>query len=236
MKISVIIAAYNGSKYITGQLNSILSQLRKEDEVIVSVDKSSDGTKSCVQEINDPRVKVVDGPSSGINMNFTHALSHATGDAILFSDQDDVWLEGRIEIFLSKLKYYNFIFFDAEVINDYDELIDASYFGKHKTNETFLGALYKCRTLGCCIGFKRSSLGNRFKFHRSYEKLPYDYAITLFALAFYDCYFTKNVYHQYRRHDQNVSRGGAKSTTSFFQKIGFRIQGLIFVIKHWWYR
>ena len=45
MKISVVIAYYNGGKYIKEQLESILSQLAPEDEVILSIDGASDGSE-----------------------------------------------------------------------------------------------------------------------------------------------------------------------------------------------
>ena len=232
MKISVILAAYNGADYISDQLYSILEQLRIDDEIIVSIDGSTDGTKSRVQKIFDPRLKIVDGPSKGINMNFANALSFATGDAILFSDQDDIWLDGRIDVFLEKLQLYDFVFFDAEVIDSDGKLLYNSYFKRHKTNKRFIPALFKCRTLGCCIGFKKCSVGIDLKFHKYYEKLPFDYCITLLALALYKCYFTDNVYHRYRRHDRNVSSGGVKANTSLIQKILFRTRALVYICKH----
>jgi glycosyltransferase involved in cell wall biosynthesis len=211
---------------------SILAQLRPNDELIVSVDASNDGTKSLIKKVCDPRVKVVDGPSKGINMNFTNALRYATGDAILFSDQDDEWLDGRIDIFLEKLKLYDFVFFDAEVIDKHGNKLYGSYFKRHKTNKRFLTALYKCRTLGCCIGFKKNSVGIDLNFNKYYEKLPFDYSITLLGLALYKCYFTEKVYHRYRRHEYNVSTGGGKANSTLTQKISFRIRVILYICKH----
>ncbi len=60
--ISVCIATYNGEKYIAEQLNSILSQIGKDDEVLVSDDGSTDGTIAVIKSINDLRIKVLPHP------------------------------------------------------------------------------------------------------------------------------------------------------------------------------
>ena len=233
MKISVVMAAFNGARYIEAQILSILQQLRANDEIIVSIDESEDKTREIVENIKDPRICVVEGPNSGINQNFMSALNHATGDAILFSDQDDKWLPGRVDLFLEKMKIYDFVFFDAEIINEHNEIVAASYFDKHNTRKTLLGNFYRCRTLGCCIGFNKHNVRPKITFHNSYEKLPFDYSLTLIALALYKCYFTTNAFHQYRRHDNNVSSGGDKSKNSFLKMLTFRIRGLAYIISHW---
>ena len=87
-----------------------------------------------------------------------------------------------------------------------------------------------CRTLGCCIGFRREVLGDKFKFVDDYHKLPFDYSITLFALAYFNCFFSSKAFHQYRRHNLNISSGGAKSTNSFFKMLIFRLRVLVFVL------
>ena len=50
MKVSVAMAVYNGEKYVRDQIVSILSQLRKDDELIISYDESSDNSLSILTE------------------------------------------------------------------------------------------------------------------------------------------------------------------------------------------
>ena len=57
-KISVCIATYNGEKYIKEQLDSILPQLKKLDEIIISDDKSKDKTLKIIKTLNDSRIKI----------------------------------------------------------------------------------------------------------------------------------------------------------------------------------
>ncbi|MBP5204864.1 glycosyltransferase, partial [Candidatus Saccharibacteria bacterium] len=60
--ISVAMATYNGEKYIQEQLLSILPQIGKGDEIIISDDGSTDSTLEIIRKINDKRIKIIQGP------------------------------------------------------------------------------------------------------------------------------------------------------------------------------
>ena len=93
MKLSVAMAAYNGEKYIREQMDSVTSQMGKDDELIISVNPSEDDTEKIVSEYaeSDPRIKVFICEEKGVIANFENAIMNCTGDVILLSDQDDVW-------------------------------------------------------------------------------------------------------------------------------------------------
>lgn len=121
--ISVCIATYNGAHYIKAQLDSILSQISDLDEIIVCDDQSSDGTIDVITAYNDPRIKIYRNETRlGHVRNFERALSLAEGDYIFLSDQDDVWLPGRVDVMVSKLETNPKI---ALVASNFD-LIDAN--------------------------------------------------------------------------------------------------------------
>ena len=109
-KVSVVLISYNGDKFIKKQILSILDQLRVKDELIISDDGSSDGTLSIVNSINDNRLKVFKGPALGINKNVENGINHCMGDFVMLSDQDDVWLPGRLKYFIHNFKENDFIF------------------------------------------------------------------------------------------------------------------------------
>lgn len=101
IKISVCIATYNGEKYINKQLSSILTQLGSKDEVIIVDDCSKDNTVNKIRLFNDPRIIIYHNEiNQGHVFSFGRAISLAKNDIIFMSDQDDVWIEGRIKIFL----------------------------------------------------------------------------------------------------------------------------------------
>ena len=95
--VSVCIATYNGEKYITEQIDSILSQIEREDEVIISDDGSTDGTLDVIRQMNDGRIQLLHSGTHNIVRNFENALAYARGDIIFLSDQDDVWADDKVK-------------------------------------------------------------------------------------------------------------------------------------------
>ena len=98
-RVSVAMAAYNGLPYIREQVTSILKNLTAEDELVISDDGSTDKTPEFLAEIakEDARVRVVQGPGSGIKKNFENALKHCRGNYIFLADQDDIWADDKVE-------------------------------------------------------------------------------------------------------------------------------------------
>jgi glycosyltransferase involved in cell wall biosynthesis len=98
-------ATYNGAPYLREQLDSVLPQLHPEDELIISDDHSTDGTRSIVAGYQDARIRLITKPGkSGHVQNFAYAMKHATGEFIALSDQDDIWTENRLERMLDQLR------------------------------------------------------------------------------------------------------------------------------------
>ncbi|MCP1429492.1 glycosyltransferase involved in cell wall biosynthesis [Microbacterium foliorum] len=93
---SVCMATYNGERFLPEQLDSILRQLRPEDELVVVDDASVDGTFALLSEIDDPRVVIHRNPENlGYVRTFERAMTLASRDVLLLSDQDDIWIDGR---------------------------------------------------------------------------------------------------------------------------------------------
>ena len=104
MKISVCMATYNGALYISEQISSILCQLNYNDELIIVDDCSTDNTLNIIYEYNDIRIKLLCNKSNkGVNHSFSRAIMASTGDYVFLSDQDDIWLKGRVDLMLKNL-------------------------------------------------------------------------------------------------------------------------------------
>lgn len=101
MKVSVVIATYNGAEFLKEQMDSILSQTLPPDEIIIADDCSDDGTWEIIQKYCHAKPDLIhaykNGQRLGPHQNFKEAFKHATGDIIAPSDQDDIWLPNKLE-------------------------------------------------------------------------------------------------------------------------------------------
>lgn len=100
--LSVVIATFNGEKFIDDQLHSILSQTRLPDEIVVSDDGSTDDTLEIIrtrQRQAPPEVswQFLKGDAPlGPAHNFLRGVRAARGDLIALSDQDDWWFPKKL--------------------------------------------------------------------------------------------------------------------------------------------
>lgn len=96
-RVSVCMATYNGRRFIEEQIQSILCQIGSNDELLINDDCSTDDTVSYLSNLNDPRIKIeINSHNLGHVRNFERCLSRATGNIIIFSDQDDRWHPEKI--------------------------------------------------------------------------------------------------------------------------------------------
>lgn len=125
MKLSVAMCTYNGEKYISDQLSSILNQTQKVDQLIICDDKSTDKTIAIVKDfqIQYPGIITyyINEINLGSNKNFEKAISLCEGDYIFLSDQDDIWKPNKVEKLLShflKNPELEAVFTNADLINE----------------------------------------------------------------------------------------------------------------------
>jgi glycosyltransferase involved in cell wall biosynthesis len=97
-------AAYNGSQHIAAQIQSILSEIGPQDELIIVDDCSTDQTVQVISGIEDARIRLVPATTNrGYVKTFERALEEARGEYVFLSDQDDIWLPGRVELMISAM-------------------------------------------------------------------------------------------------------------------------------------
>lgn len=96
MKHSVILPAYNASRYILEAIHSILSQIAPSDELIVIDDASTDSTIGVLSQITDSRIQLIRRQKNGgVALARNDGLRQATGYYINFIDHDDLWAPHR---------------------------------------------------------------------------------------------------------------------------------------------
>ena len=110
MKISVAMATYNGAEYVEEQLESIRTQTRPVDEVRICDDCSKDNTLQVVRDyiqkhgLGETWSIEENQNNLGYASNFVKALKQTDGDYVFFCDQDDIWIEDRVERMLGLME------------------------------------------------------------------------------------------------------------------------------------
>ncbi len=154
-KVSVALASYNGEKYIGRQIESILRNLSAQDELVVSDDGSGDETLRIVESFRDPRIKIVAGPGLGVKKNFENAIKNCTGKYIFLSDQDDVWMDGKVDAVLDVFEECDcpVVVHDSIVVDEEEQEIEGSFFDYRKSGPGFIKNFVKNTYVGCCMAF-----------------------------------------------------------------------------------
>lgn len=227
--ISVCMATYNGGRYIKQQLESILSQLGPDDEVVISDDGSYDDTRSVILSLDDNRIRLLDNSGShGFVSNFENALRNAKGDIIFLSDQDDVWLDGKVKTVSAALENYDLVIHDAQLIDGDGNSLGKTYYSTlhHKTG--FWANLWKTRWLGCCMAFRREVLDYCLPMPKGI--VAHDYWIGMMGMVKFRSCFLEDVLIGYRRHGNNVSTSSEKSSNSIWYKLVVKRANLLLAI------
>jgi glycosyltransferase involved in cell wall biosynthesis len=159
-------AAYNGERYITAQLLSILSQLAAEDEVIVVDDASTDGTRERVQSLQDGRIRLIEhSRNMGVSRTFEDAIRGASGMILFLSDQDDLWVADKVSTILQQFQdnpSVTLVASDAAPIDQGGNSISESYLaGRGNFSPGLFANLIRNHYIGCTLAF-RASLGSEF--------------------------------------------------------------------------
>ncbi len=218
--VSVVLAAYKGEKYIVEQVSSILSQLGSNDELIVSDDYPQGETRAALDNIisNDSRVKYIHGKGLGLIKNFENAINYACGDFIFLSDQDDVWLEGKVKAVLDEFeKGADVVMHDALITDAQLNPTGERAFVLNSAGQGVFKNILKNSYQGSCMAFRKEMKKYVLPFP---GKIPmHDQWIGLRGEKYGKVSLIDHPYILYRRHSENVSGGGS----SLLQKFVWRM-------------
>lgn len=228
-RISVCMPLYNGQPYLAAQVQSILEQLDATDELVVSDDGSTDNSLNWLRSLNDPRIRLIeDSPARHPSYNLEKALQEARGEYILLTDQDDVWLPGKVDQMLKVLQRHVLVVHDCSVTDEQLHVQVPSFMVLHGSGSGFFKNLAKNSFLGCCMGFRRSLLNKALPFPKPIPM--HDSWLGLVASAWYDVAFLQVPLLLYRRHGGNASSTSAPSALGLLEKMKHRwwlVKGLM---------
>lgn len=215
MKISVGVCTHNGEKFIAQQLNSIINQTIKPDEIIVTDDFSSDNTIRIAEEVlKDSGIafQVVPYDShQGILKNFQNCLDKCSGDIIFSCDQDDIWMEDKIESFLPYFKDgCNFVYSNAIVVDTDRNLLEDDFWKCYGINfERLSQAEFQKVSIdgGCIAG---CNMAFTKELYDKVRPIPYHFLhdgwLAVCAPLFGKVGFLNKKLIEYRRHGKNTSQ------------------------------
>jgi glycosyltransferase involved in cell wall biosynthesis len=217
-------ATYNGEAFIREQLKSILLQLGPDDEVIISDDSSKDQTTAIIESLSDSRIRLLkDQKFKSAIFNFENAINHASGDVIFLSDQDDVWLPGKVEKMMALFPEYNLVVSDCIITDANLNEIAPSMFRINRSGRGLIRNTIKNAYLGCTMAFDRKVL--KFALPFPVDIPMHDMWLGFVADMFCRVIFIEDKLVYYRRHSSNTvqwEKGKIESVYSFSEKLKFR--------------
>ncbi len=107
-KVAILLATYNGLKFIDAQINSILGQVDLDVTIFISDDFSTDGTWEYLNSINNPKIEILTRTTnyksaSGNFFKLIREVDFAPFDYVALSDQDDIWFNNKLLISLEEI-------------------------------------------------------------------------------------------------------------------------------------
>lgn len=205
--ISVAIATYNGEKYIKEQLDSILVQLNDNDEIIISDDGSTDNTIKIINDLNDKRIKIFNGPKQGVKQNFANAIKNCSGKYVFLADQDDIWEMEKVKKVLETFEQekYTCVIHDCTVFeNSSKNIIYNSFYEFRNSGKGIIKNIWKNTYIGCCMAIDSKIIDKILPIPNDIEM--HDQWIGILSDIYGKNFFIKDKLIRYRRHENNVSK------------------------------
>ncbi len=222
MKISVVMAVYNGVHFLKEQLDSLKNQSYQIDEAIIIDDCSSDSSYDLIEQyINCNQLdkwKIIKNDKNlGYRANFKKGLEISTGDIVFLCDQDDRWHLDKIETMLAYMKSEQILSLAAsfQLIDENGNKIDIKK-QEGKSNNNLLSKetrdditqvtlddlLQSNFSQGCSMALKRSVVDKYIQCNDL--SLSHDWAINLIAAIEDGCYYLDKKLIDYRIHNCNT--------------------------------
>ncbi len=221
--ISVVMATYNGERFLVKQLDSILAQTLRPAEIIVCDDRSTDNTVAILEQYRKSHGirYYINEKTLGVVGNFKKAVSLAAEENyIALSDQDDIWLPEKLALSLNALSVIDdgkspaMIYSDLIVVDQDDNMLSPSLnneLGFDKYQHSLSTLLFGNFVLGCTVMMNRRmrELFNDIPVGHSFN---HDAWITLIAFTFGRVALVKKPIILYRKHTQNVTFSNHKKS------------------------
>lgn len=222
MKTSLVMAVYNGEKYLEEQLDSIRDQTEKLNEVILIDDCSTDNSSILIKQyiidnkLNDWKL-LCNETNLGYRKNFQKGLSIVTGDIVFLCDQDDRWHLDKVKTMIKHMKDERILSLASSfnfMNQNGDLFIVDNQKGKannnlllQEINDELTCISLKCLlkmnfSQGCCMAIKKSLIDEYLYYTKAI--MPHDWELNMIAAVHNGCYYLDIPLIDYRIHDNNT--------------------------------
>lgn len=211
LSVCVLMSTYNGEKYLSEQLESILTQSEKDILLFIRDDGSTDNTINMLNKFSEKypkKIKFYQGDNKGPSKSFLEVVKNAPqARYYMLADQDDIWLENKIliaskslEQFKSPALYYSNV---TPVNNELYELEKNNLFLEKETNLQKL--IIRNEIIGCTVCFNRDLMEILKKIKIPSNPIMHDHWIGLINAVFNGVFiFDRESHILYRQHESNV--------------------------------
>jgi glycosyltransferase involved in cell wall biosynthesis len=218
LTIGVAIITFNGLKYISPQLESIIKQTRSVDHIVISDDRSTDGTWEFLEKwAKHAPVRVTllrNEPQLGLTRNFEQSITAMDEDIIFTSDQDDVWLPNKVALMVEVFEQrqdVSLIHTDAILVDSEGRDLSTTLFGELGLSDTERKAIHQgnafavnCRRnviTGATVAFRHKLLSLALPLP---GYMYHDAWLALIAAATDGVHLLERPTIHYRQHGSNV--------------------------------
>lgn len=229
LRVSVLISTYNGEKYLEQQIESLLSQKNVEVDILVRDDGSTDGTLDILNRYAEAKKLVwYQGTENlGPAKSFLELVqkSGLENEYYAFCDQDDVWLENKLEVAIHKIQnhaeepalYYS----EVERVGSNLEKIEKQ-FKKYHT-ETLGAAFVVAAAGGCTMVWNRKHMIELKKYNPNYVFMHDTWNLFVGLVMKSYIFYDYKSYILYRQHENNVLGGIQKHHMSKMQRLKYKL-------------
>ncbi|MFB6366742.1 glycosyltransferase family 2 protein [Paenibacillus elgii] len=219
MYISVVMAVYNGEKYIEEAIQSILNQTYSQFELIIVNDGSSDRTREILDAIADDRVKMIHAETNqGAAASLNLGIEHASGDWIAIHDADDLSEPTRLEEQAGYLLSHpesigvgslitgrigNEIVSNNSEVEYYNQMLEREQIYKNR--------LFMCYLCHGSVMFSKKAFYDAGQYNPMY-KISYDYDLWLRMFEIAPIEKIPKVLYQYRLREDSLGKQNTKQT------------------------
>ena len=232
-------STYNGEQFLAEQIDSIQQQTFKDWQLLIRDDGSSDQTPEIIKSFvaQDPRIVFInehDRENFGVIKNFFTLIKHDKADYYFFSDQDDVWLEDKLETMLAAARQYPdqlplMVYTDLCVVDQNLQVMNQSMIRSqsHHANTELVQELTENTVTGG-VAMINHALAERW---RTLDNIiMHDWYLAVLATAIGKLVYIDQPGELYRQHDNNVL--GART---FTKRLKTWLSGPSKMLeKYWW--